>query len=116
MGQGRRAAATRMPRVTAFEARRAPERQRPPESAERVVSVHIINGVWRVSAAHMEPLRFRAAEEAEKTGHRVAQTLARLGFDARVETHDAAGAVIATQVYPARIAAAPSAPRRQLDS
>lgn len=116
MSQGRRAAATRMPRMTTSEPEQTSEPEGTPEPTERVVIVGAVDDVWRVSAAHMEPLRFRAAAEAEKAGHRVAQTLIRLGFDARVDTYDAAGALAATKAYSARVGGPPPAPRRQLNS
>ena len=87
-----------------------------PEPGERVVIVDIVDAAWRVSAAHMEPLRFRSAAEAEKAGHRVAQTLSRLGFDARVETYDAAGALTGARPYPAQTGGPHLTQRRQLDS
>jgi hypothetical protein len=87
-----------------------------PDPTERVVIVDIVDGAWRVSAAHMEPLRFRSPDEAEKAGHRVAQTLSRLGFDARVETYDAAGALTGAKPYPARTGGPNLTPRRQLNS
>jgi hypothetical protein len=115
MSQGRRAAATRMPRITTSGPERIPEPEQTPVPTARVVIVDTVDGVWRVSAAHMEPLRFRDAAEAEKIGHRVAQTLIRLGFDARVDTYDAAGALAATKAYSARVGGPPPA-RRQLNS
>jgi hypothetical protein len=101
-----------MPRIATTEFEQTPR----PEPAERVVIVDTVDGAWRVSAAHMEPLRFRGPDEAEKTGHRVAQTLTRLGFAARVDTYDASGALTGTKAYPARIGRPNLTPRRQLDS
>jgi hypothetical protein len=105
-----------MPRVTTSEAEPAPQSERKPEPAERVVVVDVLDAAWRVSAAHMEPLRFRSPADAEKAGHRVAQNLARLGFDARVEIYDAAGALTGAKPYSARPGGPPPAPRRQLNS
>ncbi len=93
-----------------------PQPDLPPELAERLVVVDAVDGAWRVRAAHMEPLRFRSPAEAEKAGHRVAQTLIRLGLDARVETYDAAGALTDTKPYAARSGGPGPAPRRQLNS
>jgi hypothetical protein len=115
MSQARRAATARMPRITTSEPGPPPP-ERKPEPAERVVVVDALDAAWRVSAAHMEPLRFRSPADAEKAGHRVAQNLTRLGFDARVEIYDAAGALTAAKPYPARAGGPPKAPRRQLDS
>lgn len=86
------------------------------DQAERIVIIDVAEGAWRVQAAHMEPLRFRSADEAERTGHRVARTLARLGFNARVDTYDAAGEHTATQRYRGETRELRRTPRRQLDS
>ena len=106
LSQLRRAAGVRAPReATSVTA----------EQADRVVVVDVLDGAWRVQAAHMEPLRFRSAAEAERAGHRVARTLARLGFNACVETYDALGDRTGAAHYPGETAATRSANRR-LDS
>lgn len=80
-----------------------------------MVVVDTVDGAWRVQAAHMEPLRFRTAAEAERAGHRVARTLARLGFNARVDTHDALGDRTTAARYVGETRGTRSA-RRRLDS
>lgn len=93
-----------------------PADHREADQADRIVTVDCADGVWRVQAAHMEPLRFRSGEDAERAGQRVARNLARLGFDARVVSCDPAGDHAATRRYPAetgRLRA--GAPRRRLD-
>jgi hypothetical protein len=114
MSEARRAATARRPRITTSDPERKPQSE--PELAERVVIVDAVDGAWRVSAAHMEPLRFRSLSEADRAGHRVAQTLTRLGLDARVDTYDAAGALTGTKPYPARTGGPNLTPRRQLDA
>lgn len=84
--------------------------------ADRIVTVDCADGAWRVQAAHMEPLRFRSAEDAERAGRRVARNLARMGFGARVDSYGTTGDRTATQWYPAetgRLRA--NAPRRRLN-
>ena len=78
--------------------------------------VDVLEGAWRVQAAHMEPLRFRSAAEADRAGHRVARTLARLGFNALLETYDALGDLSATARYRGETPNLWRSPRRQLDS
>ena len=86
------------------------------DQADRIVIVDCADGAWRVQATHMEPLRFRSAEEADRAGQRVARTLARLGFDARVDSLDATGDRTATRRYPAETARLrTTAPRRRLN-
>lgn len=75
--------------------------QRDTQQADRIVTVDCADGIWRVRAAHMEPLRFRSLEDADRVGERVARNLARLGFDARVDSYDTAGGRAGTRCYPA---------------
>ena len=95
-----------------------PDADRPGEidQADRVVIVEALNDAWRVQAAHMEPLRFRSAAEAERSGQRVARTLARLGFNTRIETYDAQGALNGVDRYSGEDPGARPPPRRRLDS
>ena len=86
------------------------------EQADRVVIVEALSDAWRVQAAHMEPLRFRSAAEAERSGHRVARTLARLGFNTRIESYDAAGGLHGVARYSREAPGARPPPRRRLDS
>jgi hypothetical protein len=96
----------------------AAKRIREADDTDRVVIIQILDGAWRVCAAHMEPLRFRSAAEAERAGRRVAQTLARLGFDARLDLHDEAGVLTSATPYAAETEALDlrPPPRRQLHS
>lgn len=96
----------------------AAKRMRDADPRDRIVTVEFQDGAWRVRAAHMEPLRFRSGAEAERAGRRVAQTLSRLGFDARLDLHDEAGVLADTAHYPGETDALDlrAAPRRQLDS
>lgn len=112
MSEARRAANLPASLETAIEADRA----RDADQADRIVVVDAMEGAWRVQAAHMEPLRFRSAAEAERAGHRVARTLARLGFNARVETYDAAGDLGGTARYQGETPGSRPPARRHLDS
>lgn len=83
-------------------AERRPDRMRLPVDAaheDRTVSVVLMGDIWCVRAAHIEPLRFPSIGEAEEAGQGVAQNLATLGFDARLDIHDAAGALVRTMRY-----------------
>lgn len=88
------------------------------EPVDRIVTIEAVDEAWRVRAAHMEPLRFRTADEADRAGRRVARTLSRLGFDTLLETYDAAGVLTGTAPYPAEtnIIDLRPPPRRQLHS
>ena len=96
MGRVRRTS-RRMPMEQAAAATRMQET----EPVNRIVTIEAVDQAWRVRAAHMEPLRFRTAAEAERAGQRVARTLSRLGFDTRLETYDEAGTLIETAPYAA---------------
>ena len=92
------------------------QKMRDAEAADRIVVVDAIGGIWRVRAAHMEPLNFRSADEAERAGRRVAQTLARLGFEARMETYGDDGGLIDTARFAAAQRDLRLSSRRQLHS
>ena len=96
----------------------AAKRMREADPTERTVTVQVLDGAWRVRAAHMEALRFRSAAEAERSGRRVAQTLSRLGFDARLDIHDEAGVLAGTTHYAAEteVPESRASSRRELDS
>lgn len=112
LSEQRRAEGAHTPAETTSEA----DPRRDGEQADRVVVVDALDNAWRVQAAHMEPLRFRSAAEADRVGHRVARTLARLGFNARLETYDALGDLNVTARYPGETSSLWRSPRRQLDS
>ncbi|WP_293902197.1 hypothetical protein [Phenylobacterium sp.] len=95
MSQLKSAVGGRLSRATL--ARVEPAHDAPP--AERVVVVDCLGTAWRVHAAHMEPLRFRTAAEAEKAGRSVATNLTLMGFDTRLDTHDDAGGLVRTMRY-----------------
>ena len=94
----------------------AEQGMRSADSADRIVVVDAVGGIWRVRAAHMEPLNFRSADEAERAGRRVAQTLARLGFEARLDTYGDDGGLIESARFAAAQRDLRLSPRRQLDS
>jgi hypothetical protein len=55
---------------------------------ERSISVAPVQGGWRVTAGACEPLMFLSGGCAERQARALAQRLARLGYEARVEIHD----------------------------
>ena len=112
MDQLRRSVAMRASHKAGVEGDRA----RDADQADRIVIIDVLEGAWRVQAAHMEPLRFRSAADADRAGHRVARTLARLGFNARVERYDTPGDLAVTARYPAETRRSRPPARRHLDS
>jgi len=92
-------------------------RMRPTEAVERIVVVEPHSGAWMVRAAHLEPLWFRNAEDAERAGARVARTLAGLGLAARLDVLDEAGHAVRSTPWPAEAEILEMTPaRRRLDS
>lgn len=96
----------------------ATHRPRAADLNDRIVTIEVADDAWRVGAAHMEPLRFRTEAEAERAGRRVASTLSRLGFGARLESYDAQGVLADTAHYAAEMEMTDwrPPPRRQLHS
>lgn len=89
-----------------------------PESGagDRIIIVEPAAGGWRVKAAHMEPLRFITVEEAEHAARRAARNLARLGLNARVETHRRSDDRPRQERFPAEVVRLRFGRRRRLDA
>lgn len=85
-------------------------------AGDRIVIVEPAGEGWRVHSAHMEPLCFAAAEEADRTGRRVAQNLARLGLDTRLDTYRAGGEIARSERFPAETVRLRFGRRRRLHS
>ncbi|MGH6909642.1 MAG: hypothetical protein ACREE0_06465 [Phenylobacterium sp.] len=65
----------------------------------RRLSVRMYDAAWRVYADGLQPLSFANGAQAEAQARALGRGFAAAGFDAAIDVHDAAQALVGTVVY-----------------
>ena len=65
----------------------------------RRLSVRMYGAAWRVYADGLQPLSFANGAQAEAQARALGRGFAAAGFDAAIDVHDAAQALVGTVVY-----------------